>query len=60
MKPVGSEWLGVKGDGREGWDEGGREVEEKWKFAVIGGLILTGVVADELFRRWNDKRRRLG
>ncbi len=36
------------------------EVEEKWKFAVIGGLILTGVVADELFRRWNDKRRRLG
>lgn len=34
-------------------------VEEKWKFAVIGAFILVGVVADELFRRWNEKRRRL-
>lgn len=34
-------------------------VEEKWKFAVIGTFILVGVVADEMFRRWNEKRRRL-
>ncbi len=34
-------------------------VEEKWKFAVIGVFILIGVVADEVFRRWNEKRRRL-
>ncbi|NNC89874.1 MAG: ABC transporter permease [Akkermansiaceae bacterium] len=34
-------------------------VEEEWKFAVIGTFILVGVVADELFRRWNEKRRRL-
>ncbi len=35
-------------------------VEEVWKMAVIGTFILVGVVADELFRVWNDKRRRLG
>lgn len=34
-------------------------VEEKWKFAVIGTFILVGVVADELFRRWTERRRRL-
>lgn len=32
-------------------------VEEKSKFTVIGIFILVGVVADELFRRWNEKRR---
>lgn len=31
-------------------------VEEKSKFTVIGIFILVGVVADELFRRWNEKR----
>ena len=35
------------------------DVEEKWKYAVIGTLILVGVIADELFRRWSDKRRAL-
>ena len=32
-------------------------VEEKSKFTVIGIFILVGVIADELFRRWNEKRR---
>jgi ribose transport system permease protein len=35
-------------------------VEEKWKFAVIGIFILIGVVADEVFRRWSEKRRAAG
>ncbi len=32
-------------------------VEEKWKFSVIGIFILIGVIADEVFRRWSQKRR---
>ena len=31
-------------------------VEEKSKYTVIGIFILGGVVADELFRRWNENR----
>lgn len=31
-------------------------VEEKSKFTVIGIFILIGVIADELFRRLNDRR----
>ena len=31
-------------------------VEEKSKYTVIGIFILVGVVADELFRRWNENR----
>ncbi|MEC9056517.1 MAG: hypothetical protein VX633_14465, partial [Verrucomicrobiota bacterium] len=31
-------------------------VEEKSKFTVIGIFILVGVIADELFRRVNEKR----
>nr|MCS5538861.1 hypothetical protein [Roseibacillus sp.] len=31
-------------------------VEEKSKFTVIGIFILVGVIADELFRRWNENR----
>lgn len=31
-------------------------VEEKSKFTVIGIFILVGVIADEVFRRWNEKR----
>ena len=35
-------------------------VEEKSKFTVIGVFILVGVIADELFRRWNAKRKGKG
>ena len=32
-------------------------VEEKFKWTVMGIFILVGVIADELFRRWNEKQR---
>jgi ribose transport system permease protein len=35
-------------------------VPDSWKFAVIGGFILVGVIADELLRRLGERRRSSG